>query len=180
MSTSVVIAHGNAPFEDIARFLEESQEDFRILRTLPSARGALDVARRTCPDLLLLGMATPFTDTFDILREAKDGLFSKVVVICARCDAGWAVEALDAGATAYLFADTDKADVVRILRLISAPTELPRLSDRTGRPRRSRTGARTLSFGGRRAARSGPFPIAIRTRAVPESEEPEGERTRDS
>ena len=168
MSTSVVIVHGSAPFEDVARFVEESRDVFRIVRKLPGAGGVVDVVRQACPDLLLLGMAAPFTDTFDILREVKDGLPCKVVVVCSPRDAGWAVEALDAGADAYLFADADEADVVRVLRIVTAPPRLPRPAARTGQPRRSRTGARTLSFGGRRAARTGPFPIATKA----ESEEP--------
>ncbi|MFW5739889.1 MAG: hypothetical protein ACOC1F_05945 [Myxococcota bacterium] len=112
------MAQTEGPFEPIARVLARSSGTFRVVQTVASAQHALNVARKSSPEMLMVGLRAPFRPKLNIVRTLAK-LDVNTVVLCEPSDAGWAVEALRAGAVAYILTDTEEDDILRMLRTVS-------------------------------------------------------------
>lgn len=125
----------------LAGFLEEAGFADTVL-TEDSA-GALELARREGPDLVLLDLMMPNVDGFEVLRRlrAEEGWqHLPVIVLTAAADAETKLRALQLGATDFLAKPVDSSELVlRIRNTLAAKAYYDRLRTHdalTGLPNR--------------------------------------------
>jgi DNA-binding NarL/FixJ family response regulator len=81
---------------------------------------ALEVVRRTDPDVVLMDLQMPGVDGVSATRAiVAEGLRVEVVVLTSYSDSERIVAALDAGAVGYLLKDADPEDVLDGVRAVS-------------------------------------------------------------
>ena len=102
------------------------EEPYEIV-TARTAEDALEVARRECPDVAILGVRQPGVDGFDLCRKFRESLrTSKMSIVFTsgeNTSSSEAVEALDVGGCDYIAkpfeAEELRARVRAVLRIRS-------------------------------------------------------------
>jgi len=103
MGRRVLIVDDDARFRELLRQLLEGTGDYEVVGEADEGEIAVDVARETVPDLVLLDVNLPDTLGFDLvpkLAEAADG--PDVVMISSRDDDGYPRLAAEVGATGFV------------------------------------------------------------------------------
>jgi DNA-binding NarL/FixJ family response regulator len=92
-------------------------EDIEVVGTAANGVEAVELARATTPDVVLMDLVMPVMDgveaTRRLLREVPS---SQVVVLTSFSDQERILGALDAGAIGYLLKDVDPAELIRGVR----------------------------------------------------------------
>ncbi len=117
-------------------------EDIEVVGTAANGVEAVEMARQTSPDVVLMDLVMPVMDGVEATRRLVAELpQTQVVVLTSFSDQERILAALDAGAIGYLLKDVDPAELVRGVRA-AARGESPLhpkaarslLSSRTPRP----------------------------------------------
>lgn len=104
--------------EGLAR-LVDGAEDLEVVGTAADGAEAVEVVRRTCPDVVLMDLQMPGTDGVAATRLlVESGLGSQVLVLTSFSDEERIVAALDAGAVGYLLKDAEADDVLDGIRAV--------------------------------------------------------------
>ena len=130
--------------EGIRRGLESAGE--AVVGEAANGEEAVDLARETKPDIVLMDLSMPVLDGVEATRRITDELPDvKVVVLTMHDDPGRTRAAIAAGASGYLTKGTSFAEVLETIRLRAAGGDAPqpraRRVDAAGRrsePRRRR------------------------------------------
>jgi len=80
---------------------------------------AVDVVRRTRPDVVLMDLQMPEVDGVSAIKSITDEKLADVLVLTSFSDSARIVAALDAGAVGYLLKDADPDDVLDGIRAVS-------------------------------------------------------------
>ncbi|MGH2968703.1 MAG: protein kinase domain-containing protein [Solirubrobacteraceae bacterium] len=118
---TIVLADDHALVRSGLRRLLEAEEDFRVVGEAGDADMALHLTRTHRPRIVLLDLnmpGTPSIDTIPSLREAAPS--GAVVMLTMHDDAGYAREALNAGASAYVLKDAADTQLVEAVRAAAA------------------------------------------------------------
>jgi DNA-binding NarL/FixJ family response regulator len=131
------------------RVLVESEDDIELVGEAGDGKSAVEMIRRTRPDVALLDVRMPGTDGLTALREiTRDPALvgTKVVMLTTFDLDDYVFEALRAGACGFLVKDTEPSELVRAVRVVAegeallSPTVTRRLiSAYAARPARRRT-----------------------------------------
>ena len=116
----VVIADDQALVRMGLRVLVEPEDDIELVGEAENGREALDVIRRTRPDVALVDIRMPVVDGLEALRvvtsdPALGG--TRVLVLTTFELDEYVFEALRAGASGFLIKDSEPAELLRAVRV---------------------------------------------------------------
>ncbi|GAA3815488.1 response regulator transcription factor [Nocardioides panacisoli] len=95
------------------------EPDLEVVGTAADGEEALELVRRTRPDVVLMDLQMPGTDGVTATRRIVEELGTDVLVLTSFSDATRIVAALDAGAVGYLLKDAEPEDLVEGIRAVS-------------------------------------------------------------
>ena len=127
MTISVALADDQALVRMGLRVLIESEDDLVLAGEAEDGRQAVDLVRRTRPDVILMDVRMPRLHGIEALRMiAGDSTLAGVRVIMLTTFEldEYIFEALQAGAAGFLIKDTEPADMLRAIRLVAAGESL--------------------------------------------------------
>jgi DNA-binding NarL/FixJ family response regulator len=105
------------------RMLIETEEDLELVGEAEDGRAALDLIRRTRPDVVLLDIRIPALDGPAALKEiiADPELAHIRVVMIISCELDeYFFEALRAGASGFFVDHAEPAELLRVIRVVAA------------------------------------------------------------
>jgi DNA-binding NarL/FixJ family response regulator len=138
----VLICDDHAVVRQGLRTYLELQEDIEVVGEAADGQAAIDAARRTAPDVILLDLAMPDRDGLGALPQLKE--LGRVIVLTSFGEDDRLFAALRGGAVGFLLKDTEPAELVRAIRTAHAgqsplsPAVAARVIDQlsqAGRPR---------------------------------------------
>jgi DNA-binding NarL/FixJ family response regulator len=109
------------------RTLVQSEDDLELAGEADNGRAAVDLVRRTSPDVILMDIRMPVLDGIAALREiSRDSRLSgvRVVMLTTFELDEYVFEALRAGAAGFLIKDSEPSDMLRAIRLAAAGESL--------------------------------------------------------
>ncbi|MCW2903664.1 MAG: two component transcriptional regulator, LuxR family [Streptosporangiaceae bacterium] len=118
----VLVADDQSLFRMGLRVLLESEGDMELVGEAGDGRAAVEMARRTRPDVALLDVRMPDTDGLAALRGITEdpGLSGTRVVMLTTFDLDeYVFEALRGGASGFLVKDTEPDELVRAVRVVA-------------------------------------------------------------
>jgi DNA-binding NarL/FixJ family response regulator len=124
---SVALADDQALVRMGLRVLIESEEDLQLCGEAENGRQAVELARRTRPDVILMDIRMPVLDGIGALKEitADPKLTGLRVIMLTTFELDeYVFEALQAGAAGFLIKDAEPADMLRAIRLVAAGESL--------------------------------------------------------
>jgi DNA-binding NarL/FixJ family response regulator len=95
------------------------EPDLEVVGTAADGDEALELVRRTRPDVVLMDLQMPGTDGVTATRRIVEEGGTDVLVLTSFSDAARIVAALDAGAVGYLLKDAEPEDLVEGIRAVS-------------------------------------------------------------
>jgi DNA-binding NarL/FixJ family response regulator len=95
------------------------EPDLEVVGTASDGDEALELVRRTRPDVVLMDLQMPGTDGVTATRRIVEEVGTDVLVLTSFSDAPRIVAALDAGAVGYLLKDAEPEDLVEGIRAVS-------------------------------------------------------------
>ena len=105
------------------RVLVDAEDDLELAGEAENGRQALDLVRRTRPDVILMDIRMPIMDGIETLKAiAADEELSatRVVMLTTFENDDYVFEALHGGASGFLIKDSEPEDMVRAIRLAAA------------------------------------------------------------
>ena len=92
-------------------------EDIDVVGTAANGAEAVEIARASAPDVVLMDLVMPVMDGVEATKRLVAGLpGTQVVVLTSFSDQERILAALDAGAIGYLLKDVDPAELIRGVR----------------------------------------------------------------
>jgi DNA-binding NarL/FixJ family response regulator len=104
------------------RVLLESEDDLEMVGEADQGRAALEVVRRTHPDVVLMDIRMPVMDGIEALRAivADPGLRDTRVVMLTTFELDeYVFESLRAGASGFLIKDSEPAELLHAIRVVA-------------------------------------------------------------
>jgi DNA-binding NarL/FixJ family response regulator len=136
------------------RMVLEAREDMEVVGEAENGAGALELAGRCRPDVILMDVRMPVMDGVEATRRlARTGTSARIVILTTFDSDEYVYEALRAGASGFLLKDVQPAQLVDAIRVVArgeallAPTVTRRLLDRFAHtlPDSSRTAPAALA-----------------------------------
>ena len=127
MTISVALADDQPLVRMGLRVLIESEDDLELAGEAENGRQAVELARRTRPDVILMDIRMPQLDGIAALRMivGDPSLAGVRVIMLTTFELDeYVFEALQAGAAGFLIKDTEPADMLRAIRLVAAGESL--------------------------------------------------------
>jgi two-component system response regulator NreC len=116
----VLIADDHEVIREGVRALIERQPDLEVCGLASTGREAVDLARKTRPDVVVLDMTMPELDGLDVIRQIRKALpDTEVVVFSAHPLEDLIEEVLDAGAKSYIEKREASRDLVTAIRSLA-------------------------------------------------------------
>jgi len=126
VSVAVLIADDQALVRAGFRMILETQPDLRVLGEAANGAEALDLARRTQPDVVLMDIRMPSMDGIEATRRLLAGPppQPRVVILTTFDLDEYVFEALQAGASGFLLKDTPPERLAAGIRAVAAGESL--------------------------------------------------------
>jgi DNA-binding NarL/FixJ family response regulator len=105
------------------RVLLETEDDIMLVGEAGDGQSAVELVRRTRPDVVLLDVRMPGTDGLQALRAivaAPELAATRVIVLTTFELDEYVFEALRDGASGFLIKDTEPAELLRAVRVVAA------------------------------------------------------------
>lgn len=118
---TIVLADDHHVVRQSFRLLLETQTDFRVLGEAASGLEAVELSERLRPDVLVVDIMLPELNGVEVARRIKKQLPATVVVILSMHDNEiYVIEALRAGAAAYVLKTSTAQELVYAIRQVLA------------------------------------------------------------
>ena len=115
--TTILLADDHAVVRHGLRILLEAESDFRIAGETGDGMEALRLAESLQPDILVLDVVMNGINGIEVARQiAKRAPKTSIVMLSMYGSEGYVVEALQAGAKAYVLKDSSADELVRAIR----------------------------------------------------------------
>jgi two-component system response regulator NreC len=116
----VLVADDHEVVLEGVRALIERQPDLEVLGLATTGREAVDLARKTKPDVVVLDITMPELDGLDAIRQIRKALpDTEVVVFSAHPSEDMIEEVFDAGAKSYIEKTEASRDLVAAIRSLA-------------------------------------------------------------
>ncbi len=118
----VVVADDQALVRLGLRVLMETEDDLELVGEAADGQEALDVVRRTRPDVVVMDVRMPVMDGIEALRRivADPALNSTRVIVLTTFELDdYVFDALRAGASGFLIKDSDPGELVHAIRVVA-------------------------------------------------------------
>lgn len=119
MTIRVVLVDDHPVLRSGLERLLAGEPDIEVVGSAADGADALEVVRRTRPDVVLMDLQMPGTDGVTATRQIVAEGVGEVLVLTSFSDADRIVAALDAGAVGYLLKDAEPAEVIEGVRAVS-------------------------------------------------------------
>ncbi len=127
--TTVVLADDHELVRRGLRGLLEAEPDCRILAEATDGLAAVQAVAKFKPTALFLDLSLPRLHGLEVLRQVRvDSPHTKVIILSMHDDEPYVIEALRAGAMAYVLKGSDSSEIARAFhevlagrRFLSAP-----------------------------------------------------------
>jgi DNA-binding NarL/FixJ family response regulator len=106
-----------------ARLLE-AEPDLELVGEAADGREAVELCRRTRPDVVLMDVRMPEVDGITATREVVRGSRTRVLVLTTYDLDEYVLSALEAGASGFLLKDSPPADLIRGIHVVAAGESL--------------------------------------------------------
>lgn len=100
MQTRVLVVDDDIEMTDLLKIVLEPNS-FEVV-TANSGADGIDMARRLCPDVMVLDLHMPEIDGWEVCKEIREFSQMPILVLSAVSKPGMVARALDAGADDYL------------------------------------------------------------------------------
>ena len=115
--TRVLLADDHAVVRNGLRRLLDSAEGVEVVGAAADGAEAVELARQTEPDVVIMDLEMPHMDGIEATRRiAVEQPDTRVVVLTSFSDRERILDALDAGAVGYLLKDAEPDELVRGIR----------------------------------------------------------------
>ena len=131
--SSIVLADAHNVVREGIRALLQSQPDLTVLGETGDGREALKLVEKHRPDMLITDLFMPGLDGLEVVqRVTTDFPETRVIVLSARSDERYILQALKVGALGYVDKSSTGADLIRAVREVAKGRRYlrPRLSRR--------------------------------------------------
>ncbi|MGB4976865.1 MAG: response regulator transcription factor [Anaerolineae bacterium] len=99
------------------RALLEAETDFQLVGEAGDGLEAVGLVERVKPDVLVLDLMMPGLAGFEVARQTRQrSPQTRIVILSMHADEGYVLEALTAGASAYVLKKSATADLVKAIR----------------------------------------------------------------
>ncbi len=118
----VILADDQALVRAGFRVLIESADDIEVVGEAGDGQDAIDLARRTTADVILMDIRMPGVDGLEATRRIAADLSLaelRVLVLTTFEDDGYVFEALRAGASGFLVKDIEPENLIDALRIVA-------------------------------------------------------------
>jgi len=103
----------------------ELESDIEVVGRAADGAEAVDAARRTRPDIILMDVQMPNVDGIQALRQIRnDDPQARVIVLTTYRNEDYIFPALQAGARGYLLKDTSREELADAIRQVAAGESL--------------------------------------------------------
>jgi DNA-binding NarL/FixJ family response regulator len=119
----VVLADDQALLRAGIRALLDAEDDIEVVGEASDGDEAVEVVRRTSPDIVLMDIRMPRTDGLAATRtitEGEDTAATRVIVLTTFDLDEYVFEAVRIGASGFLVKDTDPDELLRGLRAVAS------------------------------------------------------------
>ena len=137
MTIRVLLCDDQALVRSGFRMILDAREDIEVVGEAEDGREAIELARRTDPDVILMDVRMPNVDGVEATRRLVDGGSRGRILILTTFDLDeYVYEAIRAGASGFLLKDVQPPQLVDAIRVVAAgeallaPTVTRRLLDR--------------------------------------------------
>jgi DNA-binding NarL/FixJ family response regulator len=137
VSIRVLLCDDHALVRSGFRMILEAREDIEVVGEAEDGAQALELARRRCPDVILMDVRMPRLDGVEATRRlVEEGSEARILILTTFDLDEYVYEALRAGASGFLIKDLQAAQLVEAIRVVArgeallAPTVTRRLLDR--------------------------------------------------
>lgn len=142
-SITVLLADDHTIVREGFRKLLDGETDIEVVGEAPTGRQAVAMAAKLLPDVVVMDIAMPLLNGLEATRQIRKACpLTKVLMLSAHSDSAYVEEAIEAGASGFLFKQSSATVLSRSIRdiqkgsLIFAPVIVRRiLAERSsGRP----------------------------------------------
>ena len=116
---TVLLADANEEFRALVRKIIDETEEFTVVGSVGDAAEALRLARQEAPDLLLMDVLLPGLDGFGVLKQLRElEKPPKVILISAFCSDSVVSEAVELGASYFMFKPVEENALLDRMRAL--------------------------------------------------------------
>ena len=129
----IVLAEDHPIVRQGLRALLEAERDFQVVGEAGDGLEAVALVERVKPDVLVLDLMMPGLAGLQVARQVRQrSPQTRIVILSMHADEGYVLEALTAGASAYVLKKSTTGDLVKAIRDAIAGRRFlsPPLSDR--------------------------------------------------
>lgn len=113
----IVLADDHPIVRQGLRALLEAETDFQLVGEAGDGLEAVALVERVKPDVLVLDLMMPGLAGFEVARQTRQrSPQTRIVILSMHADEGYVLEALTAGASAYVLKKSTTADLVKAIR----------------------------------------------------------------
>ena len=120
MTVSVLLADDQALIRMAFRSLLDTMPDITVVGEAANGHEAVDLTRRTLPDLVLMDVRMPVMDGIEATRRITGGTASRVLILTTFDLDEYAFEGLRAGASGFLLKDVVPAVLQAAIRAVAS------------------------------------------------------------
>jgi len=121
MTTRVLVADDQALVRAGFRMIIDAQEDMCVVAEANDGREAVELSRRTNPEIVLMDIRMPNVDGIEATRRlGTSGNPPRVIILTTYDLDEYVFDALAAGASGFLLKDVPPEDLVKAIRVTSA------------------------------------------------------------
>ena len=116
---TVLLADANEEFRTLVRGIIDETEEFTVVGSVGDGAEALRLARQEAPDLLLMDVLLPGLDGFGVLKQLRElERPPKVILISAFCRDSVVSEAVELGASYFMFKPVERDALLDRMRAL--------------------------------------------------------------